>query len=334
MANKTLVITTSDEPNVKRVLGFIPQDKFLRLNTDTFLHDSTFSFKMGGQNAGWHFRNGQGKIALEEIRAIWYRRPTKPKSNETLPIQHKDFVENEAHKFLQALWSTIGKKNVFWMNHPQVLRELEFNKPYQMQIASSVGLKIPNTLITNEPKEATEFFREQKGEVVVKTFGGSPLSDEENRPLAVYTNRVSEDDLLEAGDGIRYGPVMFQSYIPKAIELRITAVGEQLFACAIHSQDSSRTKDDWRRYDFDRVKHEPYRLPLDIAGKLRILMELFGISFGAIDMIVTPDGDYVFLEVNPSGQWGWIERITGMPISKAIADTLTSPRTSKAKSCH
>ena len=82
---------------------------------------------------------------------------------------------------------------------------------------------------------------------------------------------------------------------------------------------------DWRRYDFGHVKHEPCELPPEIVKKLLQAMRIWDLQFGAIDMILTPKGDYVFLEVNPSGKWGWIEAITGMPISKAIADLLVDP---------
>ncbi|MBU4480422.1 MvdD family ATP-grasp ribosomal peptide maturase, partial [Patescibacteria group bacterium] len=120
-------------------------------------------------------------------------------------------------------------------------------------------------------------------------------------------------------------PVMVQSYIPKKIELRVTIVGENIFTCAIHSQNSEKTKYDWRRYDFENVKHEEYQLPVNVRGKILAFMKKCRLNFGAIDMILTPDNEYVFLEVNPSGQFGWIEKLTGMPIAKSIAELLANP---------
>ena len=188
-----------------------------------------------------------------------------------------------------------------------------------------VGLQVPETLVTNSLEIVKKFFDRWQGEIVLKTFGGVSVKDSEDYLLSVYTNRVSYEHLDSFGSEIQYAPVFLQNYIPKDFELRITAVGNKFFACAIQSQDSPKTKDDWRHYDFENVKHSSYVLPNTIQTKLEALMKRLKLQFGAIDMIVTPDGEYVFLEVNPSGQWGWIERLTGMPISRAIAELLANP---------
>ena len=116
---------------------------------------------------------------------------------------------------------------------------------------------------------------------------------------------------------------MAQKYIEKKLEFRVTVVGQDIFTCAIHSQDSERTKEDWRRYDFENVKHESYDLPENVKSSLLRFMQLCHLTFGAIDMILTPEGDYVFLEVNPSGQYIWIENLAKLPISRSIAENLT-----------
>lgn len=105
----------------------------------------------------------------------------------------------------------------------------------------------------------------------------------------------------------------------------MTVVGDRVFTCAIHSQDSEKTMHDWRRYDFDNVRHEAYQLPAEVEAKILGFMSATGLIFGAIDMVLTPQGDYVFLEVNPQGQWGWIEEFTGLPIARAIAELLANP---------
>ena len=117
-------------------------------------------------------------------------------------------------------------------------------------------------------------------------------------------------------------PVMAQEYVPKKLELRVTIVGEKIFTCAIYSQGSEKTKIDWRHYDSEKVKHEIFKLPKEIEHKILLFMKEAGLKFGAIDMILTPKDEFVFLEVNPSGQFGWIEDLTGMPISKSIAELL------------
>ena len=120
---------------------------------------------------------------------------------------------------------------------------------------------------------------------------------------------------------------MAQEYVPKKLEFRVTVVGHQVLACAIYSQDSERTKDDWRRYDFAKVKHENRVLPEDINIALLRLMDKCCLTYGAMDMILTPEGEYFFLEVNPSGQYEWIENLTKLPISRSIAEALANTDT-------
>jgi glutathione synthase/RimK-type ligase-like ATP-grasp enzyme len=116
--------------------------------------------------------------------------------------------------------------------------------------------------------------------------------------------------------------MILQAYVPKQLELRITVVGQQIFAAEIHSQQTHHTRHDWRRYDLSNTPHFPHELPLEVSERCIQLVNRLELCYGAIDMILTPDGQYVFLELNPSGQYGWIEQETGLPISSAICDFL------------
>lgn len=115
-----------------------------------------------------------------------------------------------------------------------------------------------------------------------------------------------------------------QEYISKRVELRVTVVGSRVFAAEIHSQVNSSTKHDWRRYDLDRTPHMRHPLPPSVEACCVQLVQTLRLNFGAIDMIVTPSGEYVFLEINGNGQWGWIEDLTGLPIADAIVELLVA----------
>ena len=136
-----------------------------------------------------------------------------------------------------------------------------------------------------------------------------------------YTLVVSTRDVGYAG-ALRRGPVIFQAYVPKRLELRVTVVGSAVFAAEIHSQHTRRTRHDWRRYDHYQTPLGRHALPDDVAGRCRRLVAELGLCYGAIDLILTPDGRYVFLEINPNGQYLWIEEATGLPISDALCDLL------------
>jgi glutathione synthase/RimK-type ligase-like ATP-grasp enzyme len=139
--------------------------------------------------------------------------------------------------------------------------------------------------------------------------------------FARYTEAVSTRDIGHVRS-VRYCPIIVQAVVPKRIELRITVVGRRVFAAEIHSQASNHTRLDWRRYDMFETPHRPHDLPPDVERRCIQLVARLGLCYGAIDMVLTPDGRYVFLEINPNGQYLWIEQATGLPISDAICDLL------------
>lgn len=324
MRDGILVVTASNEPSVSDVLRYLTGNRVVRLNTDSLLEYTAITHVSNGETS-FSLTCGAWTVSTHDIRSVWYRRPPIASvPSEKLTETHRKFAESEVQRFLWAFWNSIPTEDVVWVNHPSVLRRVENNKPYQLQVAHGVGLTVPETLITNCPKAAGEFFDRLGDKVVVKTFGSHSTNDT-GWPIGVFTTPVSREHLEKFGHELKYAPVIFQNYIPKKFELRITVVGNKIFSCAIYSQDSSRTKDDWRRYDFEHVKHESYQLPAEVENKLRQCVRAWGLQYGAIDMIVTPESDYVFLEVNPSGQWGWIEALTDLPISRAIAKLLVDP---------
>ncbi len=187
-------------------------------------------------------------------------------------------------------------------------------------MAKSLGLKIPPTLVTNNPEKAKEFCLNYK-EVITKVIG-PPVVEAKGGFYSFSTVVVGEKDTANL-DYVKFAPTLLQAYIPKKIEVRITVVGNRVFTCEIDSQVSEKSKVDWRLYDQDNpIPHKQGKLPQEIEDRITKMVKFLGLSFGAIDMIVTPEDEYVFLEINPNGQWGWIEHLTGMSISKAVADFL------------
>jgi len=325
-----LVVTNEQDESVPAVTNELDRIgvRYHRLDTERFPYEVALDLHLSGSKAFGAFRwlSLPRTLRIGDICSVWYRRPLHAWVTKLHP-GHAQFIQDEARA---ALWSVYTTIDAFWMNPPlQAVHLLQHNKLHQLRTAAQLGLSVPDTVITNDPEVLTDFADAHEKMIAVKLLrgncfvreGGSPA------PLHVFTNTLSREDIDGHREDIKLCPVFAQEYIPKQLELRITIVGNQVFTCAIHSQDSEATRLDWRRYDFDRVKHESYALPSDIAEKLRLLIRGWGLAYGAIDMIVTPKGEYVFLEINPSGQWLWIEQATGMPISRAIAETLAVPST-------
>jgi len=322
MKDTVLILTNSHEHAIQLVTPHLQEMRqpFVRVVADRLFGKSVCLSLVDNLKSG--FLVFGRKVELDRVKSVWYRRPIIADTPYNLPDDHNKFVVHEYQTFLWSLCTTL---DAFWMNPPLNVHLLEHNKLRQLADASEVGLRVPETIITNSPQEVIGFCRNHGGRVALKALHPTRVSNEEGEYQIVYTNVLSLEQIEDHKQEIKLSPVLIQEYVEKELEFRVTIVGKQVFACAIHSQDSEKTKHDWRRYDLENVKHEPYDLPQEVVQKLLILMNRWGLVYGAIDMILTPEGEYVFLEINPTGQWGWIESLTGMPISQSIAELLANP---------
>jgi glutathione synthase/RimK-type ligase-like ATP-grasp enzyme len=203
-----------------------------------------------------------------------------------------------------------------WLPPPGKAADAEY-KPLQLRIAAESELKVPRTLITNEPRAATRFAESVAGPVVHKPFS-HVRGVVNNQTAAVYTSIVRPEEL--AHPDVATTAHLFQEWVPKEYEVRLTVVGRELFAAEIHA-DSEAGHIDWRS-DYASHSYAVCKPPASVrSGVLRMLQRL-DLPYGAFDFVVTPDGDWYFLEVNPSGQFGFVEQATGLPITAAIADYL------------
>jgi hypothetical protein len=263
-------------------------------------------------------RRGKDLVDLSHVDTVLLWRPNPPTPHEALTDEtSRAFVTTESLGFLNDAWSSLDCR---WLPaRPSVVRDAA-QKVSQLQIAASLGFELPPTLVTNSPADFLEFYRRHNGKVVSKLVGVAFLRHIGDA-FGRYTEVVAKHDVGYA-HAVRYAPVIFQAYVPKYLELRITVVGRRVFSAAIDSQASNHTRHDWRRYDHFGTPYLAHDLPDEVERRCVRLLERLGLSYGAIDMILTPDGRYIFLEINPSGLFLWIEEATGLPISEAICDWL------------
>lgn len=252
---------------------------------------------------------GGRNICLCQVGAVWYRRIRPYEFHDDLQDHTaKLFAWSEANEALLGVWYSL---DCFWMN-PPTADEVSQRKVRQLQVARRVGLSIPDTLVTNRPDEARQFIEAHGlGRVVRKAFRNIAQAPRE-------THLLREED-LGLLDSVRYTPVIFQRYVPAGLDLRVTVVEDEIYAAAITSGE--RYAADYRP-GLGSAKVVPYEMPPAVAEKLLELMRIFGLKFGAVDFRVTPDGDHVFLEVNPAGEYLFISQRTGQPIPAAIAASL------------
>lgn len=255
------------------------------------------------------------QLSISDIDIAWYLRESGTESVEEEPLEIR-FAKEESRR---ALFSFLSVLDCAWVNRKETISRISSNKLYQQRVALRCGLSVPKTLISNSPESVQAFSRE-KGGLLVKTLGQTKLDEADE--FFLYSERFSCEELEKSATAIQACPLFAQHYVEKRYEYRVMVIGTEVLACRIASQASPMTKTDWRHYDFENVEHVRAELPSIVRKRLLQFMEEIGLTYGAIDLIETPEGNYVFLEVNPSGQWGWIEHYADLGIPQAVAEML------------
>ena len=317
-----LIITHSDDnESVARVAEAIARKggRTIRFDTDRYPTNVRLSAYYGAAgDERLTLTNEEGEFDLREVTAVWHRRIN---FGAHLPagldkqLRHASLGETSA-----AAHGMLASLKAFRLDHLPYIRHAE-NKQLQLQVARELGLDTPRTLTTNDPTAVLAFAKSCEGGVVTKMLSSFAIYDE-GKELVVFTNPVKPEDLDDLS-GLRLCPATFQELLPKSLEIRATVVGRRVMSAAVDSQVSTRATHDWRR-DGVRMLQDwrPYQLPEEVEEKILRLMDSFSLNYGAIDIILTPDGKHVFLELNPCGEFFWLERSPGLPISDAIADVL------------
>lgn len=342
MAKGQIVIVTekldphADEMVVKlNELGHDP----IRLNTDEIPIHTVMNFHLNGaQWEGYIKILSSGRaIDISNIRSIWWRRPSEfvfpPEFNQ----QEKEFAKKEINHAVAGLWEVL-RDDCYWVSYPTDIRQAGF-KPGQLSRAAAMGFDVPRTLITTSPDEVRAFYEASNGQIIFKVMSDPFLamdkiepvqvaSDDPNTPLlevpkprGTFTTLIGEKELA-ALDSVRYVNCQFQEMIPKAVELRVTVIGDEVFAAEIHSQAHEKTKMDFRHWDVE-IPYRKATLPPDIAQRCLDFVHSYHLNYSAMDFILTPDGRYVFLENNSNGQFLFVQlQVPELKMLEALAACL------------
>jgi glutathione synthase/RimK-type ligase-like ATP-grasp enzyme len=205
------------------------------------------------------------------------------------------------------------------MSRPEAVWKAEL-KPFQLEIAAAHGLTVPNTLISNVPSSIRAFFHSCHGQLIAKPVRSGHIV-QNGLDHAVYTTKICLGDLEDLEDAT-LSPTIYQELIPKDFDIRVTVVGRRIFAAAIDSQTDPDASVDWRRTSNPKLPHHAVDLPADLRKNIFALMDALSLEYGALDFVLTPDGRYIFLEINPNGQWLWLDDMLSLGISLQIAEWL------------
>jgi glutathione synthase/RimK-type ligase-like ATP-grasp enzyme len=267
----------------------------------------SLAFDGGWRQFALRRRDDGGVLDFDTVRAVWWRRPQPFQPPAEMEPTHRRFALSESMTAFQGLYQSL---DAFWVNNPSH-DAVAMHKPYQLVLAQRVGLEIPPTLMTNNVEEARAFWRQHDGEVIYKQFIALPDTWRATRRLGLQEEALA--------DSIAHAPVIFQRHVAAVADIRVTAIGGTLFAAATDVREAEYPQDVRMNLDAKYVVHE---LPAETRRMLGELMNLLGLVYGAIDLRLTPEGRYVFLEINPAGQFLYIEHATGQPIAATLAQTL------------
>jgi MvdD family ATP-grasp ribosomal peptide maturase len=317
-----LIVTHSnDNDSIARVVEAVARKggQTIRFDTDGYPTDVRLSAYYGAPgDERLTLTNEHGEFDLREVTAVWHRRlnfgVNRPSGLDT-QLRHASVGETRA-----AAFGMLASLHAFRVDHVHHIRHAE-NKQLQLQVARELGLDTPRTLTTNDPVAVRAFARSCEGGMVTKMLSSFAIYDE-GKELVVFTNPVTPEDLADLS-GLSLCPATFQELLPKSLEIRATVVGSRVMSACVDSQVSARAAHDWRRDGVRMIQDwKPYQLPVEVEEKILRLMDYFSLNYGAIDIILTPDGRHIFLELNPSGEFFWLEHCAALPISDALADLL------------
>lgn len=328
MNNDILIVTHSGDLHADLVIERLHARgaRPFRLDLDQFPAQYRLDIRQRDGVTGGilHHLPSQRETSLADIGAVWTRKSGEFRfvSGEELGPQERAFATAETHHILTG---TLLSLDAYWMNHPMASQSAMW-KGEQLRRAARLGFRVPSSLATNDADAVRRFRVDAGGDIIFKPLSSPSLGADEVDPadrivpnLATTLITDAHDDML---DSVREIPGFFQEYIAKRHELRVTVIDDRVFAARIESQGDDRTRIDYRDFSAE-IEYGAERLPADVERMCRAFVHAYGLRFGAIDLIRTPAGDYVFLENNPAGQFLFVEQLVPeLRMLDAVADCL------------
>lgn len=304
--NMILIITEEADYSSSLVINWLLFYKidFVRINENDIL-------KVEFLKDDFIISNNEIAFKFSQIKGMWYRRGfLNLKIDLTSDSEINFFRKIEFKKVLEFIYFKLSK-----LPHINKFENSDVNKLVVCEYAQQFGLKVPEEYLLNYKKDITKLVNIEK--YATKSITGSTILHYGSHYIIGYTSLIKD---------IKYIPESFfislvQKYIQKKYELRIFYLHKVFYSMAIFSQNDKQTKTDFRNYNRNNPnRNVAFELPNSIKIKLINLMDKLELNSGSIDMIVTPDNDFVFLEVNPIGQYGMVSNPCNYYLHKKIAE--------------
>lgn len=281
--------------------------QYLRINRDQFqlfeitLNIDMLVMKIVVCNKTYIFRN-------QDTNAIYFRAPVFLRTMNKRFLLEEQVYKSQWNAFIRNL---IVFDKIKWINNPVNTYRAE-NKIYQLAKAKEIGLRIPKTIVSNISPQLLS-----NKKYVIKSID-TAIFNEENTEMFMYTTIMTGEEIQNSD--LSLAPVFLQEYLEDKVDMRITYVSGETYPVRILSNNKG-INCDWRKLNKDELQYIPCQIPVKIDIMIQKLMQKLKLEFGGIDLIESK-GDIYFIEVNPTGEWGWLESNTNLKIDKAIVDSL------------
>ncbi|MBY0356565.1 MAG: hypothetical protein K2W82_01075 [Candidatus Obscuribacterales bacterium] len=297
-----------------------------RFNTEDLYTQYSLSYEIADESESYILRDKYRNVSVDlaKVSGAIFRRPKKPVIK--CVEEELSHTASEIDELLRGAWAAIPESA--WLNNPLNIWKAN-NKIRQLNVARKLGFNIPVTRIATEPQEILLFSSDLNEEIICKPLSHGLIQEQDEQIHCVFTSKITEADLDWLRKTKSIAPILVQQHIKKDVDIRVTVIGKKLFAAEIHSQDSEVSNVDWRKWQIGSVappRHECCILPKDISTKCLGLLEHFELNFGCIDLIRTPEGKFVFLEINPNGNWVWLENQLSFPLANEIIRLIAGRR--------
>lgn len=278
------------------------------------------SLRIGARGTSVDVRAPELTLDPAQVTTVWNRRPSHALDPELLDPADLAFAERSLELLRRSVLSLLSP-NAFWVNPPQAVEA--GTKPLQLARAVEAGFRVPETLVTNDPAAIRGFLAELGGRAVFKPLTLS-LWRSGDDVRAPYTQVITEADLVD-DELLRAAPGIYQEPVDKAYEVRLTLMGHRPLAARLRSQETAGGRLDWRR-SYGELVMEPMETPPEVARRAVAFLGSMGMVFGCLDLIVTPEGEWVFVENNQAGQFLFLEQEAGIPMLDAFCELLIQAR--------
>ena len=306
MSHKSvLIVSNSDDAHATAVHHRLMERSIRvhRLDSDTFTSGqhvwSVCSDTDHRQDSSW---------LVPGVDIVWYRKVVFPEAADAV----QSFIIQETQGLFDSILS--GYRDCRWVNPRDRLAEAK-PKIAQLQRARSIGFRIPDTIVTTDVDALKEFAARHNEDIVAKPIRAQVVGSAS--AAAVIGTRRLPSEYFEAA--VKFSPCYAQERLLLKSEIRVIVFGDQLHPFRLTAKERV---DDLKQLRLGQIDHQPCELGESISQKIRLLMSFYGLEFGAIDLAVVDDGEPVFLELNPNGQWLWLQYMTGKNLIDPFIDLL------------